>query len=68
MEKKIDPKKKYRIATNDFLANGGDGFSQFLSGTERNDINGYMMYNVIIDYLKYKKVVSPKLEGRVVSK
>mgnify|MGYP003600642488 CR=1 FL=1 len=66
--KKIDPNKKYRIATNDFLANGGDGFSQFLSGTERNDVNGYMMYNAIMDYLKYKKVVSPKLEGRVVAK
>ena len=66
--KKIDPNKKYRVATNDFLANGGDGFSQFLSGTERNDVNGYMMYNAIMDYLKYKKVVSPKLEGRVVAK
>ena len=66
--KKIDPKKKYRIATNDFLANGGDGFSQFLSGTDRNDVNGYMMYNAIMDYLKYKKVVAPKMEGRVVAK
>ncbi|MCP1226385.1 bifunctional UDP-sugar hydrolase/5'-nucleotidase [Sebaldella sp. S0638] len=66
--KKIDPNKKYRIATNDFLANGGDGFSQFLSGTERNDINGYMMYNAIMDYLRDKKTVSPKLEGRVTAK
>lgn len=65
--KKIDPDKTYRIATNDFLANGGDGFSQFLSGTKRNDVNGYMMYNAIMDYLRNKKVVSPKLEGRVVS-
>ena len=26
------------------------------------------LYNAIMDYLKYKKVVSPKLEGRVVAK
>ena len=65
---KIDPDKKYRVATNEFLANGGDGFTQFLSGTERTDINGYMMYSAIMDYLRYKKTVSPKLEGRVISK
>ena len=66
--KKFLPAGEKILIIDDFLANGGDGFSQFLSGTERNDVNGYMMYNAIMDYLKYKKMVSPKLEGRVVAK
>ncbi len=31
----IDPAATYRVTTNDFLANGGDGFPQLAAGTNR---------------------------------
>jgi len=31
----IDPATSYRVTTNDFLANGGDGFSNLTAGTNR---------------------------------
>ncbi|MBL4848412.1 MAG: bifunctional metallophosphatase/5'-nucleotidase [Planctomycetes bacterium] len=33
----LDPARKYRVATHDFLANGGDGHVGFRSATERED-------------------------------
>ena len=35
--KAIDPARKYRVTTNNFLASGGDGFSVFTQGTETFD-------------------------------
>jgi 5'-nucleotidase len=32
---KIDPTKTYRVALNNFLADGGDGFATFAEGTDR---------------------------------
>ena len=31
----IDPAANYRVTTNDFLANGGDGFPSLTVGTNR---------------------------------
>lgn len=33
--RKLDKTKRYRIVTNSFIAGGGDGFSQFAAGDER---------------------------------
>lgn len=63
----IDKNKKYRVATNDFLANGGDGFSSFLEGTNRVGKGGYMVYSAMIDYISKRGTVSPKLEERVIT-
>ena len=64
---KIDKNKKYRVATNDFLANGGDGFSSFLDGTNRVGKGGYMVYSAMIDYISKRGTVSPQLEERVIT-
>ena len=55
------------MATNDFLANGGDGFSSFLEGTNRVGKGGYMVYSAMIDYISKRGTVSPKLEERVIT-
>jgi len=33
--KPIDPAANYRVTTNNFLANGGDGFASFTKGTQQ---------------------------------
>ena len=36
----IDPAATYRVTTNDFLANGGDGFTNLTAGTDRTTAPG----------------------------
>jgi 5'-nucleotidase len=37
----IDPAATYRVATNDFLANGGDAFTRMAAGTDRATAPGF---------------------------
>ena len=37
----IDPAATYRVSTNDFLANGGDGFTNFKAATNRTTAPGF---------------------------
>ena len=37
----IDPAASYRVTTNDFLANGGDGFTNLTAGTDRTTAPGF---------------------------
>lgn len=47
----LDANKTYYVATNDYLANGGDSMSFFTKGTARYDMD-YKLRNVFIDYFK----------------
>ena len=56
--KSIDPEGRYRIATNNFLANGGDNFTIFKAGEDRvgrwiGDLDAF------IEYFKNFSPVSP---------
>jgi 5'-nucleotidase len=46
----IDPSRTYRVAMNDFLANGGDGFSGLKVGTERVTAPGFDV-DALVAYL-----------------
>ena len=37
----IDPSATYRVSTNDFVANGGDGFTNMTAGTDRATAPGF---------------------------
>lgn len=50
--KPIDDATVYHIATNSFLADGGDGFAAFTEGQARNTSGGYYVSNAIVDYFK----------------
>ncbi|HAD4537032.1 TPA_asm: hypothetical protein G1R96_14275 [Salmonella enterica subsp. enterica serovar Typhi str. CT18] len=50
--KPIDDAAVYHIATNSFLADGGDGFAAFTEGQARNTSGGYYVSNAIVDYFK----------------
>lgn len=50
--KPIDDQTTYRVATNSFLAPGGDGFMDFTAGTNKQVHGGYNLSDAVIDYLK----------------
>ena len=78
----LDPGKEYVVATNDFLAAGGDGYLAFgealKAGQGYREQGGALtsknlaycnpgawLRDLVIDYIKTKKTVSPQIEGRI---
>ena len=56
----LDLNKTYYVATNDYLANGGDSMTFFAKNTQKFDLN-YKLRDVLIDYFKeVDTVVAPK--------
>jgi 2',3'-cyclic-nucleotide 2'-phosphodiesterase (5'-nucleotidase family) len=49
--KPLDLNKIYYVATNDYLANGGDNMAFFAKNVQKFDLN-YKLRNVLIDYFK----------------
>ncbi|MEQ1863506.1 MAG: bifunctional UDP-sugar hydrolase/5'-nucleotidase [Micropepsaceae bacterium] len=57
---------KYRLATNDYLANGGDGYAALKSAKVLvGETDAELVANVIIAHIKAKGTVSPVLDGRI---
>ena len=64
----LDPAATYVLATNDYMAGGGDGYSAFASGTQLVDaIDATLMASQVIDYVTAKGTIAPTIEGRIVS-
>ena len=58
----LSPSTTYRIVTNDFLANGGDGYSMFLNG--RNIREGDTPLDLVVsDYIKAHSPVHPLVQA-----
>ena len=49
--KPLDKTQTYYVATNDYLANGGDNMNFFLKSLQKFDLD-YKLRNVLIDYFK----------------
>jgi 2',3'-cyclic-nucleotide 2'-phosphodiesterase (5'-nucleotidase family) len=63
----LDPAKTYKLATNDFMARGGDGYRAFTEGKSLIDVSAsQLMASQVIDYIAKAGKVSPKVEGRIV--
>ena len=57
----------YRVATNDFMYLGGDGYTAFESGEVLIDAaSGDTMANHLIEYVRAAGTVAPVLEGRII--
>ena len=64
----LDPNRVYRVATNDFLAAGGDGYAMFIGahqfyGSQMAD--GEFLRDVVAAYFREHGVVAPQVEGRI---
>lgn len=61
----IETEKIYAIATNSYLASGGDGYKIFLESLDRYDTSAFQR-DVLVDYVKeVKKRLVPVIEGRI---
>ena len=61
----LNPKEIYRIATNNFLASGGDGYRTFAEGKNLLE-TGYLLSDAIAEYISANSPVQPKIENRIV--
>jgi len=52
------------VATNTFLAEGGDGYAAFAASTRRYD-TGWLLSDVLAEYLTATSPASPEIEGRI---
>ena len=57
----------YTVATNDFVAAGGDGYDM-LKDAKVIFSSGEMLRDVFVRYVKQADKVSPAVEGRIVAK
>lgn len=63
----LDPARSYRLATNDYLARGGDGLTalrkaKVIVGQQ----DGKLIANHVMDYLAAQGKIAPGIEGRVI--
>lgn len=62
----LDPARTYRLATNDFLARGGDGYTALARGRiVVGDADAKLIANHVMSYIRAKGTVAPVLDGRV---
>lgn len=57
--KPITDEQVYRVATNSFLAPGGDGFLTFAEGKNKQVRGGYNLSDALIDYLQAGHNIDP---------
>jgi 5'-nucleotidase len=60
----IDPQKTYIVATNDFLAGGGNGLTAF-QNSSLSESTGVLAADAFIRYVKEMKHLNPQVEGRI---
>jgi 2',3'-cyclic-nucleotide 2'-phosphodiesterase (5'-nucleotidase family) len=62
----LDPAASYTLATNDYMAGGGDGYVALKAGTPLLAVrDGKLMANDVMAYVAAQKTVAPKVEGRI---
>ncbi len=61
----LDLDKAYTVATNDFLAAGGDGYATFASATILVE-TGEMLRDAMANYVAAQGAIAPEVEGRIV--
>jgi len=62
----LDRSASYRIVTNRYMQEGGDGYSVFQKGANV-EYPGFVDYDVVREYIERNSPVSPKIEGRITS-
>jgi len=67
--KALDRTATYRVASNDFLLKGGDGYSSLSKSKVLIDASGgTLMATTVMRYITAKGSVAPQLEGRIATR
>jgi 5'-nucleotidase/UDP-sugar diphosphatase len=63
--KPVDPERVYSLATNSYLAAGGDGYKILLEALDRYDTSTFQR-DVLVEYItNFRKTLTPEIEGRI---
>jgi 5'-nucleotidase/UDP-sugar diphosphatase len=63
----LDLARDYKLATNDFMALGGDGYGMLAGKTQVSADSGTRLVALdVIDYVETLKLIDAKVEGRIV--
>ncbi|MGH6867793.1 MAG: bifunctional metallophosphatase/5'-nucleotidase [Methylocella sp.] len=63
----LDIARDYKLATNDFMARGGDGYGMLAGKTHVSADSGTRLVALdVIDYVEASKLIDAKVEGRIV--
>jgi 5'-nucleotidase/UDP-sugar diphosphatase len=63
----LDIARDYKLATNDFMARGGDGYGMLAGKTQVSADSGTRLVALdVIDYAGALKLIDAKVEGRIV--
>ena len=67
--KPLDPAGTYKVATNDYMLGGGDGYSAFGKGKVLISAEAaHLMASDVIAYIAAKKTIDVKVDGRITIK
>ena len=62
----LAPAKVYTVATNDYMAGGGDGYASLASGRLLIDASGAtLMATMVMDHIESQGTVAPAVDGRI---
>ena len=61
----INPEKNYSVVTNNFVRNGGDGYTMFISDSTNAYDFGPGLEHVVADYLAANSPYKPYVDGRI---
>jgi 5'-nucleotidase/UDP-sugar diphosphatase len=65
----LQEEKNYKVATNDFLARGGDGYVTFRDAKQLiRDYDGPLVVNEVLAYVRKLGTVRTDVEGRIILK
>jgi len=67
--KALDKAKTYKVATNDYMAGGGDGYAAMKNAKVVIDASGAtLMATTVMNHIAANAPVAPKVEGRIKAK
>ncbi len=62
----LEPERRYRVTTNSFLAEGGDGYAAFVGApvVARDSV----LSELVLEHVRRAKVISPPAAGRLIAR
>jgi 2',3'-cyclic-nucleotide 2'-phosphodiesterase (5'-nucleotidase family) len=61
----LDPAKRYRVATHDFIARGGDGYVTLNDPAATDDSGDRLVANDVMAYARKLGTITSEIEGRI---
>jgi len=61
----LDLKKTYKVATNDFMSNGGDGYSMMTKAKRVGGAGEKLLTDIVSEYLSAKGQIAQQADGRI---